>query len=644
MVRHNETLFDPSLDSGAALLSYRTFFNVKPGSTGGEVISVALGQMWAWLKSKGYDPDKLVRGLPAEIGGTAADPVTGTLTHHHDRDGSESVLFVMREVNDSGAWTTQLVLHDPHNPKIKAWVWLEIDGPEGLNAGVPRLARDLLAVLDADDRVISLNDTAATLTPKEVPDLIQALESDERRSPIFVAGIDGSVPFSNWRRKVNELLKKTTGLAPSFVLDAEATRLFNSEVGVSHGIQPFTIRTYLPGFEPDDELDALRHRILSPDSINAALEDPAQKRRLTNILGARAREMAVSQPLPRYATRVASRLHERANTDLLDSIPEVAALPERTPIVAAPPSAQHQASDQVSGAEASLLKALADALTQVFGFNSVSPESVTHLVQLANDGITARQIQKNYQTLKDQYSRIAEDNRSLEEIFIDAEDTRASIQKRLEDEQIEHRDTADERDMFKKRVSSLERMLQKLAPTESDWQQIAEATTRSAAPDNFFDLLEQLKKGELFPRLVWTGDDSIVHELDDHQVVGAWVNAAWSALNTLDDYADSYPNEFQGSVEEYIKNTPAGRTSISKKKHAENESGDVKSNPKYREPRMLNVPDHIDPSGKVFMGAHFKIARSGNLSPRMHYHNAVSNDGKIYVGYLGPHLPNGKKN
>jgi hypothetical protein len=40
------------------------------------------------------------------------------------------------------------------------------------------------------------------------------------------------------------------------------------------------------------------------------------------------------------------------------------------------------------------------------------------------------------------------------------------------------------------------------------------------------------------------------------------------------------------------------------------------------------------------MGAHFKIARKGLISPRMHYYDDAGQTGKVYVGYIGKHLPN----
>jgi hypothetical protein len=44
------------------------------------------------------------------------------------------------------------------------------------------------------------------------------------------------------------------------------------------------------------------------------------------------------------------------------------------------------------------------------------------------------------------------------------------------------------------------------------------------------------------------------------------------------------------------------------------------------------------------MGAHFKIARKGLVSPRMYYYDDAGQTEMIYVGYLGKHLPNAHTN
>ncbi|WP_243793172.1 hypothetical protein [Saccharopolyspora gloriosae] len=99
-----------------------------------------------------------------------------------------------------------------------------------------------------------------------------------------------------------------------------------------------------------------------------------------------------------------------------------------------------------------------------------------------------------------------------------------------------------------------------------------------------------------------------------------------------------------GGVEGYLNNLPGGCRGYPANRHARDESEDVRTNRKFRSQRMFPVPESVDPEGQVFMGTHFKIANSGMISPRMHYSDATARDGKIYVGYLGKHLPTQQTN
>ncbi len=39
------------------------------------------------------------------------------------------------------------------------------------------------------------------------------------------------------------------------------------------------------------------------------------------------------------------------------------------------------------------------------------------------------------------------------------------------------------------------------------------------------------------------------------------------------------------------------------------------------------------------MGAHFRLSHDNGKAMRMHVYDAVDVDGKIYIGYIGEHLP-----
>jgi hypothetical protein len=94
----------------------------------------------------------------------------------------------------------------------------------------------------------------------------------------------------------------------------------------------------------------------------------------------------------------------------------------------------------------------------------------------------------------------------------------------------------------------------------------------------------------------------------------------------------------------YLRNTPAGCRSYSANRHATSESDSVRQNPKFFQARVFAVPTEVSASGSTEMLAHFKIAQSGLVSPRLHYHDDSARTQKVYVGYIGPHLPTKNSN
>jgi hypothetical protein len=158
-------------------------------------------------------------------------------------------------------------------------------------------------------------------------------------------------------------------------------------------------------------------------------------------------------------------------------------------------------------------------------------------------------------------------------------------------------------------------------------------------------ILEATDKHPDVDRLIFTGDFSTLEPLADADATGTWAAKIWRALRALNDYATlKAAGNFSSGVHQYCQNTPQGCMGWSASNHAPRESDSVANNPDYRQARMLPVPTSVDPSGRVYMEAHFKIATGGSLSPRLHYCDETSKGGVVYIGYIGPHLPNTRTN
>jgi hypothetical protein len=156
-------------------------------------------------------------------------------------------------------------------------------------------------------------------------------------------------------------------------------------------------------------------------------------------------------------------------------------------------------------------------------------------------------------------------------------------------------------------------------------------------PTSFADLLERL--GEL-SYLSFTGNRKTTLALDS-QSVDNWLSVAWDGLLALNHFADaSADGTAGGDFLSWCKSAESSAFPFPAAKVAMRESDTVAKNGKLRGERMLPVPKTVDSSGQTFMQAHLKIGGGNTVAPRLHFFEDGPRSGKVYVGYLGPHLRN----
>ncbi len=251
-----------------------------------------------------------------------AEDVSAALIRRERDDGTVDMRFRLTERKSVETWSTKLTVHAPADPLAKAWIWLDVDAPVDANSdrrrwtGTPGLASNLVDVLEARDGDARLASQPAVVRADDVEDLavmICGSQEAQRRGLMFVAASanDSTMSFGAWRDHAQQVLRHTTGLASSFILDPEATTELRGALGRTHAVEPWTIRTFRPDADPADESDALRHRVLSTGRL--ASDDPAY---LARLLGWRAREAALDTPLQSSALRLERDL-DRAYDEML---------------------------------------------------------------------------------------------------------------------------------------------------------------------------------------------------------------------------------------------------------------------------------------------------------------------------------------
>ena len=222
----------------------------------------------------------------------------------------------------------------------------------------------------------------------------------------------------------------------------------------------------------------------------------------------------------------------------------------------------------------------------------------------------------------------------------------ATAQARLEEAERAHQEEQLERALAEQARLDAERQLRDLqrrvqrSGVELDVWSAAPVDQVEAVPGSMAELLERLEGAQL-ERVVFTGAPDRALELDDVVHTGLHVQRTWEALLALRDYAAAKAaGTLDTDVQGYLERTPDGLSPWPAGRHARCESATVQHDPRLRAPRVLPVPPEVDPAGRTPMWAHMKLLSLGQTSPRLHYLDDTRRTGRVYVGYIGRHLPN----
>jgi len=193
-------------------------------------------------------------------------------------------------------------------------------------------------------------------------------------------------------------------------------------------------------------------------------------------------------------------------------------------------------------------------------------------------------------------------------------------------------------------LGDLDDALSRLRYLERAFKELGEVPTIQSdfdddwRPDSSAEAL--LAAHELLPFLVISATDDGCKALDEQQKRGIWGKKIWMALRALNEYCGAKADgRFSGDLSKYREDPPVGAIPLLYE-YAGKESEPTTNNPTLRAMRTFGVPNSVASSGKVYMEQHVKIDRGGQSAPRIHlYDDSGGPSQRIYIGYVGPHLP-----
>ena len=642
--------------------------------------------------------------------GSVADIVATKLTETSEDKHYERQLLEMVERTGDGhqQWTTRIfAMHATKESNYRDVVWIEVTPPRDFegDAKPPRLVRDLISEGHCNDRGMPLSESLQSISDdRQVEELIGWIRDERRRASGVVAAplTDGSgegdlVAKCRWKEILGSLTKDSLGCASYFLLTPDAYRQFRERIGEECVMPRGSLRTYLPGFRPDDPTDRFRHRVLSAATLLRGYDEKNKRfrpelsaiiartpceylwekgldkelRRAQAPLDKKRLTVPTFYPL-RKATESAELLDERVRQRVAESLSvlsheavlpvEESSKPELVkPEGAAPGAHVSDGSGSAVVAEPAPQRsesphlAWYEPLRRLIrrflpSFSPRTPADLTSGVMALSSGLDS--MNRTYEELSSERDKLSGELQAAKELLDGAADDSEEIRTLKEDYDNLDRELSEaqeERENLARRNQYLEWKVKNPGATDVERDFVEEQLdARPTCMSEFFDRMTLGSFDTVTNYVVLSDPDGMMEDILKLDALASSRYAAefWNYVLVLRDYmrAREAGDFAGGNVHDYLANPPEGYRTCSAARHKSNESETVKGNEKMRRERTRPVPREVDPSGEIEMWAHFAPTHCDQNAPRMYYYADTKTTGKVYIGYIGRHLTNTRTN
>ncbi|WP_051393171.1 hypothetical protein [Glycomyces arizonensis] len=536
------------------------------------------------------------------------------------------------------------------------WVTVTVEGELSADADpvrAPSLVTDFLRTGRATDGAIGLEAAPHVMGREEIDQLTGWLTDPARAVPVIVLTVDRADP-KVIASHADHLAEALAGIAVVVRLfDVQTQDLLNKRLGEELTVFGGGLRTYLPGLDPRTEAYPPRH----PVRGGGAIRD--QGVRALEVVVDGVIEQALRRPLPADVRQAEPRVSRILSGDagpehLHAASPSPAELarargaevpaqrtaePEPRPAPAAPPAPAEPVPEPMPR---DAVAAIADRVT-----DNLADGILDALVDMARGGDS-----ETTRLIRAMSAHVAALAKTVEEADLGAERASGDERRKRELERLrkdydqlefDYGLLLDDERHAQERVRWLEGKLAEHADPVYGVDAPGEVWEAGSLMEVVVRAREALARVDLPETL-----DPDVAKLDVTypRMCRRWTGKAWDALRALDAYAAARAEgRFTGGFYDWCGHPLPGQPAISPNMVSMKESDSVTGRPKFREARTFRVPADIDSSGRLYMPSHIKLQRIGNPAPRMHFlDDAGGATGRIWIGYLGDHLPNTKTN
>ncbi|ROO88810.1 hypothetical protein EDD29_6492 [Actinocorallia herbida] len=581
--------------------------------------------------------------------------------------------------------------------RMTGWVVVTVEQYAGDPAEefAPGFLPDYLATERVTDGGVHLTGRAEEHDEDGIVYLLGDLSERRRRVPVVVVAVEGRGTGSG-RVHAEYLADRVAGAAQVvWLADLRAQDRFNDTVGDDLAVYGGGIRTYLAGFRPGEE-EADRHRVMGGKMVRAegtpaldraagyiigetaGLKLPDELREPYRVVGrivqgdAEPEALAeAARPQPVRSAYIDPEQY-RKMMDMAKAV-TVPPAPKPRPPLSVLPAPRAPEPEPAPAPAAANGKPAAPELDLDLLARTVA-ERVAERLSHLGDTVAKAVTEGMHGELESMLDLVTSDPQELARHMRTMTSHVASLTRELSEAR-EGRERADSgRAEAESESARLEDEIERLV-AQQRWLEtdLAEATARERrlavrvrrleselakaagpveiadeTPESPASLVDALHFAESLTHVVIgeTMHEAGLLDLAHPTLRRVWAGKAWDALCALDEYAKARScGEFQGGFRDWCLAETGGRRVISANLLAMKESDSVTGRDKFSAVRTFAVPAEVDPSGRVFMPAHIKLRKAGTPAPRIHFlDDAGGATGRIWVGYVGDHLPNTRTN
>lgn len=493
-------------------------------------------------------------------------------------------------------------------------------------------------VLDGGTRITARPQLIYEKDDHAITEAFAAIMDPHRRGSVIVASPDSD--DADWTQINQSLSRSHDAAATTFTLWPNAIEMLNAMLPEHLRVPTGSVRAYSSQVDASDPFDGNRHRLFGASALSWHLRQRSKTGRLT-----------VDAFLPSFHTsphQVTLRALPPEVHLAIRAIDEAAAKAERQQ------EAQRVAAEKLRGrAERELgEQSGTESDPQWWGrlrelvlkWLSVAPVSTPEAPAAADfDALDAALEEKEH------LSVLAEKAASSHLKHITQLEARLDESRNQEETlRLELYERQEESDALLRRSEYYRAQLVKLQ--RADLLVLAENDDAWEAPANLEQLVEFLdpaseNRSEAAKYVRFTGLVKDLRPVAARDPWGTMARDIWNMIHALHDYAElKTSGAFTGNMHDYLTAEDTTGFQVSAHRHASRESDQVQNNHRWFEARIFPVPTDVNPAGTAYMGAHFRVATRDSFAPRLHYLDDTAQTGKIYVGFIGKHLPNAHTN